>query len=163
MANDKVTDIRIRRETADISERLQTIIDNAEDPIVMRSQIAHDMGITQSTLISLLIHEQPYSNLPYSALRVMARYLKIPGIVLFRELELIQPSDFLPVEDNDDLIEQIYSKMILDPRFAAIAPNNREWEKTPYSIKIMLCVLYERLTSDFLSNGSINDRLGLRE
>lgn len=163
MVGGKITNIRSRRESSDIAERLTQLIDNSEDPISLRGEIAGAMGITQSTLISAMLGEAPWTNLPYEALRVLARYLRMPGIVLYRELGLIQSSDFLPTEDDEEVIERLYAKLMFDPRFAAIAPNKQEWRKTPQAVKITLCVFYERLSAEVLSGGSLNERLGLTD
>lgn len=144
-----------------IRHQIQQLID---DEVMDSAELAGRIGITRSSLSSLMLGEQRFSDLSHPALRALADVLNIPMIYLLRQVGMMTPEDFVPKEYLSDKIQTVYQTMCSDPRWSGVAPSMDEWNATPLSSRIALCVMYEYTNVDFIKTpqllDGISDKIG---
>jgi hypothetical protein len=59
---------------------------------------------------------------------------------------MIKSSDFFRESSLESQLDEGYKLMIGDRRFTLFAPGAEDWQKTPLSVKLLACILYNEIS-----------------
>lgn len=116
-------------------------------------ELASRLQISYVYLMALARGERPVSSADRKIFVSAAKYLGIPVAQAMLHGGALQPADFLVEATASDKISNVFGRMKNDPEWGGFTPELRVLEKSPKDIKILICLLYERVaqTSELTS------------
>ncbi|WP_018949091.1 helix-turn-helix transcriptional regulator [Thioalkalivibrio sp. ALMg11] len=128
----------------------KALLERAEELEMDRYKLADAIGITYSYLTLILNGGRDISKITDEKLRSMGRFLGIPFAQVLMLAEVLRPEDFIVGEEEtiDASIRQVYASMSRHPEWRGLAPTDEDWANTPRQVKIVLGMMFQRLTNE---------------
>ncbi|WP_038082143.1 helix-turn-helix transcriptional regulator [Thioalkalivibrio sp. ALgr3] len=128
----------------------KALLERAEELEMDRYQLADSIGITYSYLTLILNGGRDISKITDEKLRSMGRFLGIPFAQVLMLAEVLRPEDFIVGDEEtiDASIRQVYASMSRHPEWRGLAPTDADWANTPRQVKIVLGMMFQRLTNE---------------
>lgn len=99
---------------------------------------------------SLMGGVRSFAGLNIEKQRAMAKYLGISFAQYYIYLGILEPSDFMVEESFDQRVKLTFDKMRQDPMWSATALSQTEVDELPDKAKILIALLYERVSHESL-------------
>lgn len=114
------------------------------------AELALMIGLSPSYFTSMLGPRGNWSALNRHHYDVIASFLGIPYINVLMLAGVVVSDDFFMPSDLDSSLEKVYSAMTEDPAWCGLAPTKDEWSAESTKMKILIALMYEKLTEKTL-------------
>lgn len=99
---------------------------------------------------SILSGGRSIQSMQRKRLLAVAKFLGVPLATVMSLAELLQPEDFMVLQDSGDQLDLAFSKLKADPYWSTFAPSEASWDRTPRDTKVCMLLMYERLFGEEL-------------
>ena len=111
--------------------------------------LAVRLGISYTYLMCLARGERPIANSERKVLKAAADYLEIPVAQAYLHSGALKPSDFIVRDTAEAKIANMFERMKADHEWSAYTPSKKAFDNLDPEIKILTCLLYERVSKRF--------------
>lgn len=101
-------------------------------------------NISYPYLMALARGERPTEKMERKYLVSAAKYLNLPVGQVYLLAGVMSPEDFIFEPTKEEKMQHVLAAMRNDPLWAAYAPNEKVWQHADPSLKLLVCLLYER-------------------
>lgn len=95
-------------------------------------------------LMALARGERPTDKMERKYLVSAAKYLNLPVGQVYLLAGVMSPEDFIFEPTKEEKMQHVLAAMRNDPLWAAHAPSEKVWQHADPSLKLLVCLLYER-------------------
>lgn len=113
-------------------------------------QLAKQLGIAYPYLMALARDERKLPNVDREVLENAANYLGIPVAQAYILAGALKHEDFFFADSLDAEIKSLYEAMSKHPHWCGYAPSRAAWEALPQQVKLLIGMLFERVTGKSL-------------
>lgn len=106
--------------------------------------LAENLGFSYPYLIALARGERPTEKLGREHIVRIANYLDLPVGQVYLLAGVLKPEDFIFEPTQEEKIQRVLDAMSIDPLWAAYVPKPEVWHDANPSLKLLVCLLYER-------------------
>lgn len=107
-------------------------------------ELADLLGLSYTYLMKLARGESPTEKIDREHIVIMSKYLNLPVGQTYLLSGGLVPEDLIFEPTKEEKIQYAYQAMRNDPLWAAYAPSKSTWEHSDASLKLLICLLYER-------------------
>jgi len=107
-------------------------------------ELSIELKISYPYLMSLARGESPTQEIKREHIVTMSKYLNLPVGQTYLLSGALVPEDFIFVPTKEEKIQYAYQAMRNDPLWTAYVPTKLIWEASETSVKLLVCLLYER-------------------
>lgn len=111
-------------------------------------------NISYPYLMALARGERPTDKMERKYLVSAAKYLNLPVGQVYLLAGTLSPEDFIFEPTKDEKMQHALAAMRNDPLWAAYAPNEKVWKHADPSVKLLICLLYERAARTSFFDGT---------
>lgn len=111
-------------------------------------ELAAHLNISYVYLMALSRGDRPICKADRKIFVDMARYLNLPVAQVYLLSGTMKPEDFVVEETIESKFGNLFEKMRSDSQWAGFVPTDKQIEKLPTDVKILLGLLYERATNE---------------
>lgn len=123
---------------------------NNESP----AELAASLDISYPYLLALARGERPTSGMTRVHLVSVAKYLSLPVGQVYLLAGALSPEDFIFEPTQDEKMQYALEAMRNDPLWTAHTPNKKVWQHADPSLKLLICLLYERAARTSFFDGT---------
>lgn len=125
---------------------IRALYDQAEQRGEWTNEIADHIGLSPSYFSSIAGGMRPVGALNRATLQKCADYLAVPLVQVYVLAEHLGPEAFLSKETVDTHLDRGFRMIREDSDWSMVAPKESEWKELPFSAKVLIVLLYQRLT-----------------
>lgn len=129
---------------------IEAIRARARDNGESMQEVAVKIEVSYVYLTSLLSGTREISGLADDKKRKLAKYLGMPVAQVYILAEILKPEDFVMPQTLDERTYLSFKKLGADPVWACVTPSLDDWEKTPSCVRLLVALMYERLSETIL-------------
>jgi hypothetical protein len=118
------------------------------------TELADLLDISYPYLMALARGERPPEKMDRDHLVSAAKYLNLPVGQVYLLAGSLTPEDFIFEPTKDEKMQHALAAMRNDPLWAAYAPNKNVWQHVDPSVKLLICLLYERAARTSFFDGT---------
>lgn len=122
------------------------------------SELAAHLGIGYVYLTQLLRGVRPVDKLGRQAFINAAKYLNVPVAQIYLWAGALEPTDFINDFEFEVLAGDAHDIMSRHTEWGGFTPHRAEWDLMPESAKVMIMLLFERVTGISLTKKTIIDQ-----
>ena len=118
------------------------------------ADLAVKLEISYPYLMALARGERPTEKMDRVYLVNAAKYLNLPIGQVYLLAGVLRPEDFIFEPTKEEKMRHAVNAMRNDPLWTAYVPNEQVWEHTDPSMKLLICLLYERAARTSFFDGT---------
>lgn len=111
-----------------------------------QKESAKELGFSEPYYALLLSGQRWFGSVSEDKLKRIASFLDVPLVSVYLLGEILHPEDFFRTSSLEDRLELVFRHLSQDPYLAGVAPNRKDWDRTPLPIRLLCATLYERLS-----------------
>lgn len=108
-------------------------------------EIASAVGLSPSYFSTIVSGQRSVSVLNESHFQKIAEYLEAPLVQVYVLAEILDATSFFVAQDIENKLQLLYDTLKNDQEWAFAAPNERDWNTTPFAVKALVTLLYQKL------------------
>ena len=117
-------------------------------------ELAEKLDISYPYLMALARGERPTEKIDRVHLVSAAKYLNLSVGQVYLLAGALTPEDFIFEPTKDEKMQQVLLAMRNDPLWTAYVPNKNVWQHADPSVKLLICLLYERAARTSFFDGT---------
>jgi len=117
-------------------------------------ELAGKLDISYPYLMALARGERPTEKMDRAHLVSAAKYLNLSVGQVYLLAGTLLPEDFIFEPTKDEKMQHALAAMRNDPLWTAYAPNEKVWKHADPSVKLLICLLYERAARTSFFDGT---------
>lgn len=117
-------------------------------------ELADKLDISYPYLMALARGERPTEKMDRAHLVSAAGYLNLPVGQVYLLAGALLPEDFIFEPTQEEKMQYALAAMRKDPLWTAFAPNEKVWKHADPSVKLLICLLYERAARTSFFDGT---------
>ena len=118
------------------------------------TELAERLDISYPYLLALARGERPTDKMDRAQLVNAAKYLNLSVGQVYLLAGALHPEDFIFEPTRDEKMQYALAAMSKDPLWTAYAPNEKVWKHADQSLKLLICLLYERAAKTTFFDGT---------
>lgn len=117
-------------------------------------ELADKLDISYPYLMALARGERPTEKMDRTHLVSAARYLNLSVGQVYLLAGALLPEDFIFEPTQEEKMQYALAAMRKDPLWTAFAPNEKVWKHADPSVRLLICLLYERAARTSFFDGT---------
>lgn len=117
-------------------------------------ELADKLDISYPYLMALARGERPTEKMDRAHLVSAAGYLNLPVGQVYLLAGALLPEDFIFEPTQEEKMQYALAAMRKDPLWTAFAPNEKVWKHADPSVRLLICLLYERAARTSFFDGT---------
>lgn len=118
------------------------------------AELAVILDMSYPYLMALARGERPTDKMDRVYLVSVAKYLNLPVGQVYLLAGALSPEDFIFEPTKDEKMQHVLSAMRTDPLWTAYVPNEKVWQNADPSLKLLVCLMYERAAKTSFLDGT---------